>query len=284
MKHINEVISHPGQITHLTGASNYTWVHFRDGATVLLSKPLSYFEEYLPDFVRVHKVAIVNPHYIHQIQSPPRAKTPGSVTLQNGVVLPVSRRRWPDVTDALDRLTRLENSTFTQLINGNKEEIGSTTRGRVVQEIGVPQQLIAPPTRQVYAVIKDDVKSLLLQQILEEKWPHCTVRFFANGASLIDHISLREPPALVLLDVRTVGWNGLNALENLKSDKRLRAIPAVVFINNQSGNDVEVCYAAGANSVISQAGSYEEFKNTVERICQYWLNFAALPTARPLRT
>ncbi|QJW89029.1 response regulator [Spirosoma taeanense] len=282
MKHINEVISRPSQITHLTGASNYTWVHFRDGATVLLSKPLSYFEEYLPDFVRVHKVAMVNPHYIQQIQSPPRAKTPGSVTLQNGVVLPVSRRRWPDVTDALDRLTRLENSEFTQLAN-NQRGVGESLRGRVEQETGVPSQLITPPSRQVYAVIKDDVKSLLLQQILQEKWPQCTVRFFANGSSLIDHIALREPPALVLLDIRTVGWNGLNALEELKRDKRLRAIPTVVFISNQSGNDVEVCYATGANSVISQTGSHEEFKNAVERICQYWLNFAALPIARSLR-
>lgn len=279
MKHINDVVSHPALITHLTGASNYTWVHFRNGATLLLSKPLSSFEQHLPTFVRVHKTALVNPTYAERVQSPPRTKMPGSVTLQGGAVLPISRRRWREVADALQPHIRLEDSEFTRLTTARKVA-AEPTRGRAERETSQPKHLIDVPNRQVYAVIRDDVKSLLLQQILEEKWPHCTVRFFASGASLIDQLERTMPkclPSLVLLDVRAVGWAGLSTLEHLKTDKRLRLIPTVLFISDQAGNDIEMCYAAGANSVISQVSDYPAFAEAVERICQYWLTFAALP-------
>lgn len=280
MKHLSDVISQPSLITHLTGASNYTWVHFRNGATLLLSKSLSSFEELLPAFVRVHKTALVNPKFVDQIQSPPRTKAPGAVGIQGGIILPVSRRRWNEVVDALQQHTQLENTEIKKPVSAVR------TTGEPITITGQLKGESALPNRQIFAVIKDDVKSVLLRQILEEKWPHCTVRFFVNSASLTDHIShtaLRELPALVLLDVRTVGWAGLSALEYIKTDKRLRLIPTVLFINGHLGNDVEVCYAAGANSVVSQPTDYAEFTQAVERICQYWLTFAALPSTEPVR-
>ncbi len=201
--------------------------------------------------------------------------------MQGVAVLPVSRRRWSQVSDILLMHQSLENSEFTRLINsqgGNKLPV----RGQAERPIEQMKHLIGSPIRQVCAVIKDDVKSLLLQQILEEKWPQCTVRFFANGASLTEHIARtasHELPSLVLLDIRSVGrvGLGLGTLEYIKSDKRLRIIPTVVFISGQTGNDIEMCYAAGANSVVSQLEDYETFTEVVERICQYWLSFAALP-------
>jgi CheY-like chemotaxis protein len=280
MKHLSDVISQPSLITHLTGASNYTWVHFRNGATLLLSKSLSSFEELLPAFVRVHKTALVNPKFVDQIQSPPRTKAPGTVGMQGGIILPVSRRRWNEVVEALQQHTQLEST-------GLKKVVNPTRRNNDAVPVALPApEVLNQPNRQIFAVIKDDVKSVLLRQILEEKWPHCTVRFFVNGASLTDHIAHtahRELPALVLLDVRTVGWAGLSALEYIKTDKRLRLIPTVLFINGHLGNDVEVCYAAGANSVVSQPTDYAEFTQAVERICQYWLAFAALPSTEPVR-
>lgn len=280
MKHLSDVISQPSLITHLTGASNYTWVHFRNGATLLLSKSLSSFEELLPAFVRVHKTALVNPKFVDQVQSPPRTKAPGAVGIQGGIMLPVSRRRWNEVVDALQQHSQLESAEFKKPIQPVRRT------GEPVTVINQAPGKSVLPNRQIFAVIKDDVKSVLLRQILEEKWPHCSVRFFVNGASLTDHIAHtahRDLPALVLLDVRTVGWAGLSALEYIKTDKRLRLIPTVLFINGHLGNDVEVCYAAGANSVVSQPTDYQEFSQAVERICQYWLTFAALPSAEPVR-
>ncbi|MFD2569590.1 response regulator transcription factor [Spirosoma soli] len=280
MKHINDVVSHQALITHLTGASNYTWLHFRNGSTLLLSKPLSSFEALLTEFVRVHKTALVNPKYVHQIKSPLRTKTPGAIIMQGGAQLPVSRRRWNQVADTL-AMRGLENSEFTRL-NSPGLVNKMPMRGQAEQETKQAKHLINPPSRQVCAIIRDDVKSLLLRQILEEKWPNCNVRFFASGATLTDHIghmAFSELPALVLLDVRAVGWSGLSTLEYIKTDKQLRVIPTVVFINGQSGNDIEICYAAGANSVIPQIADNNEFAKIVERVCQYWLSFAELPVA-----
>ncbi|GAB3509716.1 hypothetical protein GCM10027341_47180 [Spirosoma knui] len=276
MKHINEVVNHQDSITHLTGASNYTWLHFRNGGTMLLSKPLSSFETLLPAFIRVHKTALVNPRYVHQIKSPARTKTPGSITMQGGAVLPISRRRWSQVADSL-----LEHSEFTQIVT-TRSAADEPQYGQSEYNVGAANQVVTVPNQQVYAMIKDDVKGVLIRQVLEEKWPHCTVRFFASGAGLTDYVSQtasHQLPAMILLDVRSVNWAGLGTLEQIKSNKQLRMIPTVVFINDQSGNDIEVCYAAGANSVVPQMADNDEFAKVIERICQYWLSFAALPTA-----
>jgi DNA-binding LytR/AlgR family response regulator len=84
-------------ITHLTGASNYTWIHFWNGEKQLAARIISDFETQLPRFLRVHKTVLVNPAYVTSWQPPVTSKKPGSITLQADILLPVSRRRWTAV-------------------------------------------------------------------------------------------------------------------------------------------------------------------------------------------
>lgn len=285
MKHVSEVINQPSLITHLTGASNYTWVHFNNGTNLLLSKSLASFEGLLPSFVRVHKTALVNPRHVHAVQSPPRSKASGAVSIKGGIVLPVSRRRWNEVAGALQQHIQPGKAPVARIARPEKVD------GKLNQEVAKREARLTTPTiystdRQVFAVIKDVAKGVLLQQLLAEKWPNCAVRFFANSAALTDHVAhagLRELPALIMLDIRTADWAGLSALEHIKTDKRLRLIPTVLFVSGSTGNTVEVCYAAGANSVVTHPADNAEFLRTAERICQYWLTFAALPATQHVR-
>lgn len=80
-------------ITHLTGANNYTWLHYGDGTKELFSKTLQYFEDRLPGFIRVHKMVLVNRSFIEVIELPATKKKSGLLTLKAGLVFPISRRR-----------------------------------------------------------------------------------------------------------------------------------------------------------------------------------------------
>ena len=80
-------------ITHLTGANNYTWLHYKNGKRELFSKPLHYFQTKLPNFIRIHRTALVNPLFVETIQLPTTKKKSGSLTMQAGLTLPISRRR-----------------------------------------------------------------------------------------------------------------------------------------------------------------------------------------------
>jgi DNA-binding LytR/AlgR family response regulator len=88
-------------ITHLTGASNYTWIHFWNGEKQRVAKPISAFERLLTRFSRVHKTALVNPAYVTDLQAPLAPKKSGVITLQHTIDLPVSRRRWETVAATL---------------------------------------------------------------------------------------------------------------------------------------------------------------------------------------
>ncbi|WP_461107284.1 LytTR family DNA-binding domain-containing protein [Spirosoma koreense] len=79
-------------IIRLQGECNYTWLHLNaPKKQVLLAKNLKWFEEQLPDFVRVHKSDLINPRFVQRYDRY-NAKTL-DVTLPGEHTIRVSRRR-----------------------------------------------------------------------------------------------------------------------------------------------------------------------------------------------
>jgi len=77
----------PDLVTHLRALSNYTQVHYLSGKSLLLSKTLKYCAAQFPgNFVRIHQSYLINPAFIHFY-----SKSDHAITLDSGVVLPVSR-------------------------------------------------------------------------------------------------------------------------------------------------------------------------------------------------
>lgn len=80
---------HPAYIIRIESSSNYSRVFFTDRPPLLVCKILQWFEDLLScqSFVRVHRSHLVNRAFI--------AARPSDtyLVLQNGQVVPVSRRR-----------------------------------------------------------------------------------------------------------------------------------------------------------------------------------------------
>ena len=142
MQFISQLLEHPSLLAYFSGASNYTWLQFQNGERRLLAKPLVYFEERLPGFIRVHRTALVNPACVVSIQQPPRPKMSGSVRMHDGIELPVSRRRWNDVVQLLQ--TTLDETNPTGVVRnglpGFAERVSyvppeRTERGRFMETV-----------------------------------------------------------------------------------------------------------------------------------------------------
>lgn len=88
----------------LRATSNYSWLYWKDGQRMLMSRTLKYYQPHLPDtfFVRLHRNCIVNIQYIERMEHIDPDKG-GFAYLKSGVVLPVSRRRWYTVRRMLSR-------------------------------------------------------------------------------------------------------------------------------------------------------------------------------------
>jgi CheY-like chemotaxis protein len=85
-------------------------------------------------------------------------------------------------------------------------------------------------------------------------------------------------PALVLLDLNLPGMDGRELLAAIKGDEQLKFIPVVIVTTSDNPRDVEWCYQHGADGYQVKAIGYEQFRNEMRLLVEYWLQVCTLPT------
>jgi chemotaxis family two-component system response regulator Rcp1 len=99
-----------------------------------------------------------------------------------------------------------------------------------------------------------------------------------DGARAIDYFSGSAVNAdLVLLDLNLPIVSGFEILEFLKSDPQLRKLPVVVLSGSSSQQEIERCYAAGANSYLCKPTGIQEVFDMAAGLVTYWFGHARLP-------
>jgi two-component system, response regulator len=86
-------------------------------------------------------------------------------------------------------------------------------------------------------------------------------------------------PSLILLDLNLPGTDGREVLRVIKADQSLRLIPVVVLTISEATEDINDCYAAGANTYIMKPVDFEKFIHAIARLEEYWFEVAILPRA-----
>ena len=262
MQFISEILEQPVLLAYFIGANNYTWLHFRNGEQRLLAKPLTYFEQRLPAFVRVHKTALVNPACVASVSPPPRPKLNGIVRMRDGTEMAISRRRWAEVAPRLQP--------------DNSEPVETDVAIAPEPVVPTPTPYVSPALV-ILAVMTGDAL-LLTRECLATLNVPSLLQPAESGAELANSLTLgyiKTLPALIILDARTKRPDRMLALRALKSRPRLRAIP-VVWLTNP-GDDTAAVYELEANSVVIIPGDSASFTRIMQRLCQYWLTIAQLP-------
>ncbi len=78
-------------------------------------------------------------------------------------------------------------------------------------------------------------------------------------------------PALVLLDLKMPGMDGIEVLRRMRSDHKLKSVPVVVVTHSALESDVAACLEAGANAVLHKAFDIELFRKEIEAVLGRWL-------------
>ncbi|TCC87284.1 response regulator [Pedobacter frigiditerrae] len=107
-----------------------------------------------------------------------------------------------------------------------------------------------------------------------------------DGAEALDFLycrgvfSSRNPnqfPNLILLDLKMPKVSGIQVLEQVKADKRMKSIPVVMLTSSNEGPDIERCFELGANSYIVKPVESDNFFKTIKEIGLYWMILSQPP-------
>ena len=86
-------------------------------------------------------------------------------------------------------------------------------------------------------------------------------------------------PDLVLLDLNLPRKDGTEVLAEMRADERLACIPVIVLTSSAAQQDIEACYARGANAFVVKPQDLDAFKDQSGSIRRFWLEVARLPSA-----
>ncbi len=87
----------------------------------------------------------------------------------------------------------------------------------------------------------------------------------------------RTMPNLILLDINMPKLNGIEVLDFIKKDEKLKKIPVVMLTTSSSESDIAACYEKSANCFITKPLDFGKFLNVVEAIESFWFTIAQLP-------
>lgn len=125
-------------------------------------------------------------------------------------------------------------------------------------------------------MVEDDPKDVeLTLTALEEYNLANEVVVTRDGEEALDYLYCRgnfstrpnDNPAVILLDLKLQKVHGLEVLEQVKSDEKLRMIPVVVLTSSREEIDMVASYKLGVNAYVVKPVDFHEFVNAITDSC-----------------
>jgi DNA-binding response OmpR family regulator len=128
-------------------------------------------------------------------------------------------------------------------------------------------------------LVEDDPKDVeLTLTALEEYNLANEVVVARNGEEALDYLYCRgkfqartsENPAVLLLDLKLPKINGLEVLQQIRSDEKLKLTPVVVLTSSREERDMVASYKLGVNAYVVKPVDFHEFVNAIKELGVFW--------------
>lgn len=77
-------------------------------------------------------------------------------------------------------------------------------------------------------------------------------------------------PGIILMDIRMPVMDGIECLQQIKSDPSLKMIPVIMLTTSKEDEDRIKSYQLGCNTFIQKPVDFEKLAQTVNQIHVYW--------------
>jgi CheY-like chemotaxis protein len=99
-----------------------------------------------------------------------------------------------------------------------------------------------------------------------------------DGAEALDYLRSQGAyagrnsgdPVVVLLDLKLPKVDGLEVLEQIKSDERLRHTPVVMLTSSREEQDLVRSYQLGVNAFVVKPVGFEQFFEAIQDLGMFW--------------
>ena len=128
-------------------------------------------------------------------------------------------------------------------------------------------------------IVEDDPKDVeLTLTALEEYNLANEVVVTRDGEEALDYLYSRgsfkmrggENPAVVLLDLKLPKVDGLEVLQQIKADEKLKFIPVVVLTSSREEKDMVASYKLGVNGYVVKPVDFHDFVNAIKELGVFW--------------
>jgi len=77
-------------------------------------------------------------------------------------------------------------------------------------------------------------------------------------------------PAVLLLDIKMPRMDGIEVLEAIRGDDRLKTLPVVMLSSSREEPDLKKCYALGVNAYVVKPVDFKDFLDAVKHLGVFW--------------
>lgn len=134
----------------------------------------------------------------------------------------------------------------------------------------------------ILLVEDDDADATLVAEGLRETGHEIELLRAADGGAALAMLEdaatgVAQRPDLVILDLNLPGLSGVEVLEHIKRDSRLRDTPVTVLSTSADPRDIERVYAANGNAYVTKPMDLTGFLAAVDQIHRFWVDMVSVP-------
>jgi CheY-like chemotaxis protein len=106
-----------------------------------------------------------------------------------------------------------------------------------------------------------------------------------DGVEALEYLRLqgrfrdRDPglPAVILLDIKMPRMDGIEVLNDIKSDSVLKMIPVVMLTSSREEKDLVQSYLLGVNAYVVKPVDFYQFNDSLKQLGSFWTILNELP-------
>ncbi len=136
-------------------------------------------------------------------------------------------------------------------------------------------------------IVEDNPQDVeLMMEALDMKTLANQIIHVQDGVEALDYLRYegvysnrkKGTPTVILLDIKMPRMDGIELLEIIKQDEKLKSIPIVMLTSSREEPDLVKCYALGVNAYVVKPVDFNDFLHAVKQIGVFWALLNEQPT------